>query len=563
MFNLIDLFPGFLGYAILIGAVLIIAPILPWKMPIVRAVAALILIFFNIRYELWRLLETLPPVGFSPAFLWAIVVFLAELIANIQLSFYVLLFIRLSDRTPEADTYQAELLAQTTMPSVDVFIPTVNEGWDILERSIYAAQHLRWPNHKVYVLDDGSRTWLADRCKTLGVGYISRESRKGYKAGNINNGLAQTDGDFILSIDADFVVYPEYLERTVGFMRDAKICMVQTPGNLTNADPVQYNLMGEGAWPEEQRVFTDIVQPARDVWDNSFCYGGTFLVRRAALDEIGGIPEESITEDLYSSYLLRARGYTTRYLNETLSEGLAAESLASFIRQRCRWALGTLQCIYLRGGPFRAKGLTLLDRLFFLDPILFYLSYFWPFLILTAPGIYWWTGIPPFNAEVGHLITMIVPRMAMSMIVMYWLSGRRVVPIVSELGRVVGIFYFIPAIVRGLLDPFGHKFRVTLKGETREKYVVQWEAMRGFLTLIGLTILGMLINLTPWGVRWLVWDTNTPQVIAFSIFDFWLIFLAMLICVERPSDASTRFERAATTGSVRRSFAALFRRILG
>jgi cellulose synthase (UDP-forming) len=560
---MIDLFPGLLGFSLFIAAVLLIAPLLPWKMPVVRGIAAVVVAFFNIRYILWRFFETLPPVGLTPAFLWDATVFTAELIAVVQITLHTILFIRLADRKQEADQYAAEQAADPIQPSVDVFIPTVNEDWDILERPIIAAMNLRWENFQVWILDDGDRPWLAEKCRQMGVGHIRRDDRKGFKAGNINNGLARTSADFILSIDADFIVYPNFLERTVGFMRDPKIGLVQTPGNLTNPDPIQYNLLGEAAWPEEQRVFTDIVQPARDVWDNAFCYGGTFLVRRSALDVIGGIPEESITEDLYSSYLLRAKGYTVRYVNEMLSEGLAAESLGSFIRQRCRWALGTLQCLYLGGGPLRARGLSLLDRLFFLDPVFFYLSYFWPFLILTAPAIYWWTGIPPFNAEVGHLITMMMPRMAVNMIVLYWLTGRRVVPIVSELGRVVGIFYFVPAVIRGLLDPFGHSFRVTLKGETRDEYQVQWPAMRGFIILLGITLLGMLLNLTPYGFRWLIWDTNTPQVVAFTIFDFWLIFLAMLICIERPSDDTTRLYRAATQGDFGRAMWALTRRILG
>ncbi len=560
---MINLFPGFVGYVIFLAAVLLIVPILPWKMPFVRGVAAALVVFFNVRYELWRFFDTLPPIGFTPAFIWSFIVFNAELLATIQISLHTVLFIRLSDRSEEADLYEMELMLKPQLPSVDVFIPTVNEGWEILERSIDAAMTLNWLGQRVYILDDGDRPWLKEKCDALGVTHIRRDGHKGYKAGNINNALAQTSGDFILIIDADFVVYKNYLKRTVGFMNDATIALVQTPGNLTNPDPIQYNLLGEYSWPEEQRVFTDIVQPARDIWDNSFCYGGSFLVRRSALDEIGGIPEESITEDLYSSYQLRAKGYRVRYLNEMLSEGLAAESLASFIRQRCRWALGSLQCLYLPGGPLRAKGLSLLDRLFFLDPIVFYLSYFWPFLILTAPAIYWWTGIPPFNAEVGHLLTMIVPRMAVSMIVMYWLTGRRVVPIVSELGRVVGIFYFMPAIVRGLLDPFGHSFRVTLKGETRDEWVVQWSAMRGFLAILGLTLSGMLLNLTPYGVRWLIWDANTPQVLAFTIFDLWLIFFAMLICVERPSDDTTRFTRATTQGHFGRTILTLIRRVVG
>jgi cellulose synthase (UDP-forming) len=560
---MLDLFPGLLGFTLFIAALLLIAPLLPWKMPAVRGAAALLGVFFNLRYLLWRIFETLGPVGLTPGFLWHAAVLAAETIAVVQISLHTVLFIRLADRKAEADQYEAEQNAEPVQPSVDVFLPTVNEGWDILERPILAAKELRWPSFKVWILDDGDRPWLAAKCQEMEVGYIRRDDRKGFKAGNINNGLARTAGDLILSLDADFVVYPNFLERTVGFMRDPKIALVQTPGNLTNPDPIQYNLLGEAAWPEEQRVFTDIVQPARDVWDNAFCYGGSFLVRRTALDEIGGIPEESITEDLYSSYLFRAKGYNVRYLNEMLSEGLAAESLGSFIRQRCRWALGTMQCIYLPGGPFRARGLTLLDRLFFLDPVFFYLSYFWPFLILTAPAIYWWTGIPPFNAEVGHIITMVMPRMAVNMIALYWLTGRRVVPIVSELGRVVGIFYFIPAVLRGLLDPFGHSFRVTLKGETRDQYQVQWPAMRGFVILLAVTVSGMLLNLTPYGVRWLIWDTNTPQVVAFTIFDFWLIFLAMLVCVERPSDESTRLYRAATQGHFGRAMWALTRRILG
>lgn len=560
---MIDLFPGLLGFLLFLIAVLVIVPILPWQMPLMRGIGAFAVVFFNVRYLTWRFFDTLPPPGFTPAFLWAVIVFAAEFIAVVQVSLHTILFIKLSDRTSEANDYEAQMKSENAFPSVDVFIPTVNESWDIVGRSIEAAKNLRWPFVSIWVLDDGDRPWLAERCDEEGVGYIRRDTRKGFKAGNLNNALARTDGELILCVDADFVVYPQYLERTAGFMRDPKIGLVQTPGNLTNADPVQYNLLGENAWPEEQRVFTDIAQPARDTWDNAFCYGGSFLVRRSALDAIGGIPEESITEDLYSSYLLRAKGYTVRYLNESLSEGLAAESLASFVRQRCRWALGSLQCLYLQGGPLRAKGLSLLDRLFFLDPIVFYLGYFWPFFILTAPSIYWWTGIPPFNAEVGHLITMIVPRMAVSMIVMYWITGRRVVPIVSELGRIVGIYYFVPAIIRGLLDPFGHKFRVTLKGETRDKYVIQWGPMRGFLTVFGLTLLGMFLNLTPYGVRWLIWDTNTPQVFAFSIFDFWLIFLAMLVCIERPSDETTRFKRAATEGRFLRAMAALGTRILG
>jgi cellulose synthase (UDP-forming) len=558
-----NLFPGLLGYVLSIAAFLILAPILPWKTPAFRAFAAAAVVYFNGKYLWWRCFETLPTPGWTPAYVWAAAVFAAELVATIQVTLHTILFVRLADRTPEADEREAELREFDRLPHVDVFIPTVNENMKILGPTIDAALAIDWPRLTVWVLDDGRRPWLEGYCGELGVNYLCRASNKGFKAGNINNALDKTEGEFILSVDADFICHPNILYRTVGFMQDPAIAMVQTPGNLTNPDPVQFNLAGERAWPEEQRVFTDITQPARDVWDNAFCYGGTFLARRSAIEEIGGIPEESITEDLYSSYLLRAKGYTVRYLNEPLSEGLAAESLASFIKQRTRWALGTMQCLYLKGGPLRGKGLSLLDRLFFLDPIVFYLSFFWPFCILVAPSVYWWTGIPPFNAAVGHLITMLLPRMAVSMMVMYWLTDRRVVPIVSELGRIVSIFHMVPAIVRGLFDPFGHRFEVTLKGEVRHRYAVQWGAMGGFVAVAVVTVSGMALSLSPHGIRWLVWDANMPQVLAFTIFDLWLLFFAAIICIERPSGRDSRSVRAATQGRFGVAMAALMRRTLG
>jgi cellulose synthase (UDP-forming) len=558
---LLNLFPALLSYTLLLLGFAILAPMLPWNKTYLRALVAVVAVYFNMNYLWWRFHDTLPAAGLTLAFAWAAVIFAAELLATIQSSFHTLLFVKLSNHTPQADIHEERLRTAAKVPSIDVFLPTYNESWEILHPAIFAAQQLDWPDFTVYVLDDGKRDWLRDNCEQYGINYMRRETRKGYKAGNVNNGMLYSTGEFVLCIDVDFTVYPNLLYRTVGFMEDPKICIVQMPANFQNADPIQYNMLGESSWPEEQRVFTDVAQPARDTWDSAFCYGSVFLARRSALEAIGGIPEDSITEDLYSSYTLIGAGYKIRYLNETLCQGLAAESLGSYLRQRCRWAVGSMQCLYLPNGPLRGKGLSLKDRLFYLDPICFYLSYFFPFFMLYAPAVYWWTGIPPFNATVGHLLRMLVPRLAVSVISMYWLSGRKVVPIVSELGRAVGLHYYIPNILSGLFDPFGHAFRVTLKGETREKYVIQWHPIRSLLVLAIITIVGMCLNLTKHGTVWLLWDPNTPQVLAFTIFNMWIIFLACLVCFERPADGHTRFNRAATQGSFTGSMVAIFRRV--
>ena len=558
-----DLFPGLPGHLAIIIGLLLLLPVLPRRVPSIRLAVAALLIFFNIRYILWRFYETLPPPAFSATYIWSIVFFAAELLAIAELTCHALICIRLSDRRAEADRHERGLREREDPPSVDVLIPTVNENAELLERCIRAAQELDYPNFSVYVLDDGNRPWLKQLCREMGANYLTRPTRKGYKAGNLNFGLANTGGEFVLAVDADFKVYPNLLWRTVGFMENPKISIVQVPGNMTNPDPIQYNLLGEKAWPEDQRVFTDIVQPARDTWDNAFCYGGVFLLRRTAAEEIGGIPEDSITEDLYSSYAFRAKGYINRYLNETLNEGLAPESVGQFIVQRVRWGLGTMQCLYLKGGPFRVRGLSLLDRLFYLVPAVFYLGFFWSFLVLIAPAIFWWTGIPPFTAGVGYMMRMLFPRMIATMIIVYWMTDRRVVPIVSDVGRVVGIFYFIPALLRGIVHPFGYPYEVTLKGEARPNYVVQWKVLRGILILAAITVAGILVNVTSQGVWNVLWDPNMPMIMSLTVYVLWMLLLAALVCVERPNPAGgLGLEHAAVEGSFVRSLGAIARRIL-
>lgn len=558
-----DLFPGLPGHLAIVAGLLLLLPVLPRHVPSIRVVASALLIFFNVKYVIWRYYETLPEPGLTFAYAWSIVFFAAEMLAVTELTWHALICVRLSDRSSEADRYERKLRARPDPPSVDVLIPTVNENQQLLDRCIRSALALDYPNFKVYVLDDGNRPWLRDLTEKLGAIYLTRPSRKGYKAGNVNFGLANTTGEFVLPVDADFKLYPNLLWRTVGFMDDPKIAIVQVPGNMTNPDPIQYNLLGENAWPEDQRVFTDIVQRARDTWDNAFCYGGVFLLRRSAAEEIGGIPEDSITEDLYSSYAFRSKGYINRYLHETLNEGLAPESIGQFIVQRVRWGLGTMQCMYLKGGPFRIRGLSLLDRLFYMIPAIFYLGFFWSFFVLIAPAIFWWTGVPPFNASVGYMIRMVFPRMIVTMLIIYWMTDRKVVPIVSDVGRVVGIFYFIPALVRGVIHPFGFPYQVTIKGESREKFLIQWKVLRGIVALGVITAAGLAVNVASHGLWNLLWDPNMPMILSLTVYVLWMLYLAALACFERPNlTGGLGMKHAATEGSFVRSVGAIAKRIL-
>ncbi len=516
-------------------------------------------VFFNARYILWRAESTLPMLEPSFASVWQWNFFLAEVGAVLLLSWHLMILVS-RPRTPPVDTAP---LPFATPPSVDVFVPTLNEPVELLRPTLQAAKAIDYPNFTVWVLDDGNRAWLRELCEEEGVRYLARSERKGFKAGNMNNGLRHARGEFILSLDADFVAFPQILRRTLGYFTDPRIGIVQTPQHFANADAIQHNLGGQQAWPEDQRVFTDMIQPCRDNWDNAFCYGSNFVVRRAYLDAIGGFPEKTICEDIFLTYALKQHGWITRYHNEPLAVGQAAGTLSEFIKQRVRWCCGTLQALFQRGGPILTRRLSLLDRLFYLDPALFYLSSAWAFLIMISPIVFWWTSVPPFQSNQGHLLMMLLPRMWVSMLGLYWLTDRKVVPIVSEIGRHVSIFHMLGAAIRTLLRPFGSSFKVTLKDSTRSHTTINWAVLWPHLCVTGLTMGGFIYFYLRGGQAKLIWDENLGLILALTIYVLWMNFFSIMACIEpalEPSRAGG--DSIAHRGSIRRSLAALTRKVV-
>ena len=108
----------------------------------------------------------------------------------------------------------------------------------------------------------------------MGASYLTRPDNKGAKGGNLNNGLrvtaSFTNAPLILVLDADFAPQPNILRRMVGLFDDPKAALVQSPQFFFNADPIQHNLGIAQSWVDDQRIFFDIFQPAKDAWGSAF-----------------------------------------------------------------------------------------------------------------------------------------------------------------------------------------------------------------------------------------------------------------------------------------------------
>lgn len=537
-----DLMMALLQDAGILLGLLLMARLLDRRSFFARALFGATTAVFILSYTAWRWHDTLPRVEPGIDKLWPYVFFGFEMLAILYTLMSIVILLRLTDRSAEADREEARLKASGQWPAVDIFICSYNEPLDVIEKSIVTALAVDYPAATVWVCDDTRREWLRDYCEAVGANYLTRPDNAGAKAGNLNNALRQTalvtNAPLILVLDADFAVMPNILRRTVGLFHDARVGVVQTPQFFFNADPIQHNLMVSDAWVDDQRIFFDVFQPAKDAWGCAFCVGTSFLVRRDRVTELGGFPQDAICEDINLTYSLMRQGYRTHWLNERLSAGLSAEGLPEYITQRTRWCLGTIQVALLENGPFRGSGYTLIERLHYLHGVLNWLCKPFIVLMLAAPSIYWFFDMPAFHADYLSFLRYGMPALFALWIYSVWVSGRRTLPLFMEVTHTITALAVTLTLASALVKPFGRPFKVTDKGGDRSLSTVRWNMAAGF---------GAISLLSAGSI---VWSYVSPDAaVEISSLDYFNLlwagvvmvftFVAFLVCFERPRQPET------------------------
>lgn len=538
-----------------IGAAVVALPFLDPKDERARTALFGICILLIWRYLWWRFSETLPPFAFSfdSLYAWTFSIVEAAAVLGWTLSFVTLC--RTKDRSREVDEQYAWLERVPRLPRVDVLITTYNEEKAILERTIIGALGIDFPGKRVWVLDDGHRPWLKALCQSKGVHYLARANNLHAKAGNINNALEHLRSDpepaeFVAVFDADFVPQQNFLWRTMPLFHDASVGLVQTPQHFFNKDPIQSNLLVGHVWPDEQRFFFDHVLPSKDAWGAAFCCGTSSVIRIAALEEVGGFPTDSVTEDFLLSLQLDRFGWRTVYLKERLSAGLAPEGMIEYLTQRGRWCLGLMQIFRSASGPFARSSLSLRYRLGLIDAFLYWSAGFlFKLFCLVAPIVYWFTGVTVGTASAGEVVDYFLPYYAAVMAVLYWGTGGLVQPVLTDVSHVLTMPAALRATFTGLVQPRGHRFEVTDKGGRRDSLRVHWRLINRLGVVAGLTLAGMLYaslaDFTPERQS----SGSTVIVLFWSFYNIVVLLLAMAACVELPR--YRREERLATSEPVR------------
>lgn len=461
----------------------------------IRPPVAFLFLFLQAIYLTFRLVATLSLDTPGNAIASGLF-FVCELAINVRIAIANFTNLRVTDRSAQADESERVVRAGEYLPAVDVFIPTYSEGVDILERTIIGCQALDYPRKTVWLLDDMRRPEMRALAETLGCRYLDRPDNQHAKAGNMNNALKHCSGDLILSFDADFIPTRDFLLRTVGFFRDPEVAMVQTPQNFYNEDAVMRNLGLENALQDEQRLFFRALQPGRDAANAIVCHGTSFIVRRSAIDAIGGIPTETITEDWATSIKLQGAGYKLYYLNEALSAGLAADTSGEFLQQRARWAQGTLQGLWASTNPLHAPGLTPQQRLFHFTSVFYYLGSITSVINLAIPLCFLLGGLAIMRVTLAEMLFFRVPfTIAYSMLFSWLMLGTRSAFWTEFYDAFLAPSTAITAI-RTFVSPKGAGFRVTDKSLRTSRVTLNRRAALPFIVLLLLHLAGLIAVFT-------------------------------------------------------------------
>jgi cellulose synthase (UDP-forming) len=256
-------------------------------------------------------------------------------------------------------------------------------------------------------------------------------------------------------------------------------------------------------------------------------------MRRQAVDAIGGIPTQSITEDLLTTLVMLRKGYQTIYLNERLSMGLAAESIEGFFVQRERWCRGAIQSLFLPAGPM-GPGLSLVQRILFF-PTSWLTQYAVRLMLIAIPLAYLLLGWLPFHfTDAADMVFYQLPVFLSFFLAMRWLVGGYFSPLVSGPAGLFASFRLAPTVVASLVKPFGKPFKVTPKGsDAVHGRQVDFFSLGLILLCMVLTLLGLLINVVP-ELAVVPYDEFFPIAMFWSLLNIVTLGLAALLCFEGP-----------------------------
>lgn len=246
-------------------------------------------------------------------------------------------------------------------PTVSVIIPAYNEE-RVIEASVRRVLASDYPGLQLIVADDGSRdatSAIVRRAFGDDPRVLLLTMANGGKAAALNRALAHARGEVIIALDADTQFEPETIARLARWFADPALGAVAGNAKVGN----RHNLVTR--WQAVEYVTAQNLERRALARFEAMLVvpGAVGAWRKAALDAVGGYPEDTLAEDQDLTIAIQRAGWRLAYDTEAVAWTEAPETFRALAKQRYRWAFGTLQCLWKharvlrRGSP---RGLALI-----------------------------------------------------------------------------------------------------------------------------------------------------------------------------------------------------------
>ncbi len=241
------------------------------------------------------------------------------------------------------------------LPMVSIHLPIHNEPPQMVRQTLDGLARLDYPRFEVIVMDNNTcdpDTWMPvqEYCRHLGphFRFFHEEHLPGFKAGALNYALHRThpDASVVGVIDSDYVVDPSWLRDLVPQFTVKSVGIVQAPQDYRDDGKTIFKSMCYS----EYRGFFFIGMITRNERNAIIQHGTMTLIRRNALNEVGGWGQWCITEDAELGLRIFERGYEAIYIPRSYGKGLMPDTFIDYKKQRFRWAYGAIQIIRRHAG---------------------------------------------------------------------------------------------------------------------------------------------------------------------------------------------------------------------
>jgi len=239
--------------------------------------------------------------------------------------------------------------ADKDLPMVSLHVPAHNEPPEMVKQTLRSLLRLNYPRFEIVVIDDNTddeSLWrpVEEWCARHRVKFAHLENWPGYKSGALNYALRRmTDerAELIGVVDSDYQLEPGFLRRCAPPFADPWIGFVQSPQDYRDWQHARYYRRLYYSY----KYFFAVSQPSRNEHDGAIFAGTMGLIRRVALDELGGWDEWCITEDAEISLRLLRAGWHGLHVDQTWGRGIMPLTFEALKGQRYRWCFGGIQII--------------------------------------------------------------------------------------------------------------------------------------------------------------------------------------------------------------------------